>query len=394
MQQDPVPVKQIAYLSSFACLMDKCPDMCCREWNIRLSEHDRDVFKNHAPELLDSIVTGIYSPYEMRKNQHGECVQLHEGKCRIHANYGEDMLPDICHAYPRKFIKVDDEVYIVASLSCPESLRIALYSNSPDDFLLWHAKESNRVRDSIHSVKTNDQGTALAEGPLPIYTFMQSVISKKDYSAEEALSRLIYISFQLDNKGSASSARLQDMLQHDEFIQQMRILNRIPEEAMKQNLMQLLEFIFAVIPNSRITYFQFLQHVDTVFGNHLDEATRITANYARLKTNWDTQKPLYDAILKNLLRVQLSRVLFPEGVNQGERMAGIQKIALEFLVIKTALMCLESDVQTLLPSEEIISLLQTITKQFQVVDPVKCDAFLARSSWSDYNQLMGMVLNY
>jgi lysine-N-methylase len=90
-----------------------------------LTEHDPA-----ARALIDNAVelTPEGPDYgRLRFTEAGRCTLLEpSGLCGIHARFGHEALFDVCLTYPRYFNRVDDDVELYGSLSCPEVARLAL----------------------------------------------------------------------------------------------------------------------------------------------------------------------------------------------------------------------------------------------------------------------------
>lgn len=84
-------------------------------------------FYAQAPELLNSIEDGAAGSKIMQKDKAtGFCVKFEDGLCGIQKKYGEDLLGDACHFYPRVPRMCGDKIYFSATMSCPEIARIFL----------------------------------------------------------------------------------------------------------------------------------------------------------------------------------------------------------------------------------------------------------------------------
>jgi lysine-N-methylase len=61
------------------------------------------------------------------RNSDGECTLLTANRlCSVQAKHGESMMPAICNAYPRKYVRAGSRQSVYATLGCPETARVAL----------------------------------------------------------------------------------------------------------------------------------------------------------------------------------------------------------------------------------------------------------------------------
>ncbi len=109
-------VKQ-AIFDKFLCLADKCPDTCCKGWQVVLDD-------GSVMPFVDNV-----------------CPYLNEkGLCKKVLKDGEDSLDYVCHMYPRHVEEYEDLREWSVSLSCPEAVNMTLqdqkhmeYSVTEDD---------------------------------------------------------------------------------------------------------------------------------------------------------------------------------------------------------------------------------------------------------------------
>lgn len=117
---------QTQAVARFSCLGDRCPDTCCKGWDMQVMENTLTKYRHLAPELLPSVVEVQGSPIMKRDPATDCCVKLEQGLCSIHRDYGADMLGDACRFFPRITRSLGELVVMSAALSCPESARLML----------------------------------------------------------------------------------------------------------------------------------------------------------------------------------------------------------------------------------------------------------------------------
>jgi len=136
MYEDPPPIRMPAHLSEFRCIGPACEDHCCYGWDIAV---DRGSYERYR--TLPSKGLGKRLRKALRLNRKdasdaryarflrvgGACPFLTPARlCRIHAELGEDFLPDTCALFPRHVRARSGWIDLTASLACPEIARRAL----------------------------------------------------------------------------------------------------------------------------------------------------------------------------------------------------------------------------------------------------------------------------
>ena len=127
-------ITRINLLKNFQCLGDKCEDTCCRGWGMQVDKKTKELYEKETPELLEAITTGEADIIMKRDTSTDTCVKLEGGFCSIHSKYGTKFLGDACHFYPRITRKFGDINIMSAATSCPEIVRLALFSENPFEF--------------------------------------------------------------------------------------------------------------------------------------------------------------------------------------------------------------------------------------------------------------------
>ena len=167
-----------SYFDSFRCIADKCPDGCCKEWDVQVDPTSAAYYRNLPGDLGDKL-------RQVLKDEDGETYMTIEngrcpmwradGLCRIQAQLGEVALCKTCRDFPRLTHDYGDFVEMGLELSCPEAARLILtappappiveevsggsapeYDGDAMDVLLRTRKEA------LSLLETPDIGTVLA----------------------------------------------------------------------------------------------------------------------------------------------------------------------------------------------------------------------------------------
>ena len=114
------------YFDRFQCIAGRCPDSCCKEWDVQVDEtaaalyrslpgslgdHLREVLRTEDSETVMTIIDGRCPMWRA------------DGLCRIQAELGESALCKTCREFPRLTHDYGDFLEQQLELSCPEAAR-------------------------------------------------------------------------------------------------------------------------------------------------------------------------------------------------------------------------------------------------------------------------------
>ncbi len=120
------------YYKMFSCIADKCPDSCCKKWEIVIDSNTINKYEKLESSFGEKIKSFISKDEEgdcCFALEDGKCPFLNsEGLCDIHIELGEDYTSEICRNHPRFIEEYDGFTEISLSLSCPEANRIIMTS--------------------------------------------------------------------------------------------------------------------------------------------------------------------------------------------------------------------------------------------------------------------------
>ncbi len=128
------------YLQRFQCVGSACVENCCTGWQVGIDKSTYQKYqaikleplaslvRQHVRKSAGSVAVGAsYAAISLKTEQ--ACPFLDEARlCQIHAGLGEQALSTTCSQYPRIYTLEGSHVGVAASLSCPESARLALAS--------------------------------------------------------------------------------------------------------------------------------------------------------------------------------------------------------------------------------------------------------------------------
>lgn len=119
------------YYDTFRCIASRCPDSCCKEWDVQVDDDAAEYYRSLPGALGDRL-------REVLREADGETVMTivdgrcpmwrQDGLCRIQAELGEEALCHTCREFPRLRHDYGHFVEQGLELSCPEAARIILSS--------------------------------------------------------------------------------------------------------------------------------------------------------------------------------------------------------------------------------------------------------------------------
>ena len=121
------------YYDRFRCVASRCPDSCCKEWEVQVDDGSAAYYRNLPGALGDRLrqVLRQENGEWLMTIEEGRCpMWRQDGLCRIQAELGEAALCKTCREFPRLTHDYGDFVELGLELSCPEAARCILSDGS------------------------------------------------------------------------------------------------------------------------------------------------------------------------------------------------------------------------------------------------------------------------
>lgn len=119
-----------AYFDEFQCLAGRCPDSCCKEWEVEIDDRTAAYYRSLPGALGDRLRAVLKDDPEwgtVMTIQDGRCpMWCDDGLCRIQAELGHDALCKTCREFPRLCHDYGTFREYGLELSCPEAARLIL----------------------------------------------------------------------------------------------------------------------------------------------------------------------------------------------------------------------------------------------------------------------------
>lgn len=149
---------------TFSCIGSKCPDTCCKGWEVDIDDETFLNYKSVNGKFGDKLRENIKThngEYYFPSGIKGRCPFLDSSNlCEIYKNLGEESLCDICTEYPRFYQSYDNYEQVDLSISCVEAGRL-LYSTDKMRYILRDDDDYNlHVKDKAEYYRSKVQGIA------------------------------------------------------------------------------------------------------------------------------------------------------------------------------------------------------------------------------------------
>ena len=118
------------WYKKFSCIADKCPDSCCKEWDVVVDDLSYERYRKlDTPfgKKLNEVMVIDSDGDRIFTLQKGRCPFWNEDcLCDIYINLGEDALCETCKRFPRIVMGYADREEHILSFACPEAAKIML----------------------------------------------------------------------------------------------------------------------------------------------------------------------------------------------------------------------------------------------------------------------------
>ncbi len=182
-------IRKPAYFDSFCCIADKCPDSCCKEWEVEVDEKSAAFYRSLEGPLGDRLRAVLKDDPEwgaVMTIEDGRCPMWRaDGLCRIQGELGHDALCKTCRDFPRLRHDYGTFHELGLELSCPEAARLIL--SSPYVPMLV---------EEVPGGDSPDYDEEAMEVLLQTRARALEILQHPDYSITEALTLLLYYGYQ------------------------------------------------------------------------------------------------------------------------------------------------------------------------------------------------------
>ena len=179
-----------SYFRDFHCIAEKCPDSCCKEWEVQVDEKSAALYRSLQGPLGERLRAVMRDDPEwgtVMINEEGRCpMWRQDGLCRIHAELGHDALCKTCRDFPRLCHDYGSFQEFGLELSCPEAARLILGTRDTE----------MRVYEVDGGEEPDYEGEAM-ELLLRSRKEARKLLYDSRFSVQEALVLLLYYGYQV-----------------------------------------------------------------------------------------------------------------------------------------------------------------------------------------------------
>lgn len=359
---------------------------------MQLTEETVKQYEREAPELLAAVATGESEWIMKRDAVTDYCVKFDKGWCGIHAQYGDAMLGDACHFFPRITRALGDALVMGASVSCPEIARASLLQDGGFSLIETHA---SRVPYSLKAYLPDCMSQSEA---LDVHQLFMKAALDEERSAETSLRLISSVARSLDFQPKESWAKASAFYMktaearlcepetniNDPF-NVLNALQGLIGAARKSDRARLMQTIGAMEQALHVSLDWELLTIKT----HDDSLQRFQA----MQQFWQDHCAAYYApVLRRWLAAQCSASLFPfAGLGQtlAER---ITIIGVRLATVKLALMSACFMAQATIAEDDAIRVIQSIARFMDhLADPAFSLAIYAETGWVREARLAGLL---
>jgi hypothetical protein len=363
------------FVKDFKCLQDKCPNSCCKGWDMQIDDKTISKYLNH-PDLAN--IVNIEEKILKRAND-DYCFKASAGLCLVHEKYGEDYLGDACYFYPRIIRKIQDQYIVSASMSCPEITRLILFEENIFDL------SKDYLPRIPQQIKSYDDLSA--EHVSYIQKKIINMIMDKEKNAEQVMLQLLSMSrsFQFTNK--------QTWFEAIDFIVDNNI-NIDARNTDDSNPYKLLHSLILIARNVKghdgnILLKNIIDKMQTTLNCKFDENNLDIIcydeehhSYNNSLQQYQNNKDYYDKILKRYLAAQILVSFFPFSNNPYEVM---KIIAVKFATIRLTYICY-------LDMEKIVEITHVLSRLFDhLANNQFAIAIYNNYGWQTENEIADMI---
>ncbi len=211
------------YYKNFKCIADKCPDSCCKDWDVVVDEESESFYNSVNTEFGEKIRSLTITDNDGDRifvSQNGKCPFWNKDMlCDIYINLGEEHLCETCKNFPRITQDYTDFVEHTLSLACPEGARLILEEeNDYSEFDNFIYNESDKLMDFLLKARAKtskifkDRKLSFAQRLKEALRYNKDIQNSLDEIFEsESVSDLSYI-FELHNKLEIMSNEWKEIL--------------------------------------------------------------------------------------------------------------------------------------------------------------------------------------
>lgn len=110
----------------FVCAADRCPDTCCKGWDIVVDDETLAFYRETGDKRLLERIAPDSDGDMVITFENGVCPFLEGGLCSVQKRYGERRICTTCRVFPRVCHDYTEFEERLLTLACPETARLMI----------------------------------------------------------------------------------------------------------------------------------------------------------------------------------------------------------------------------------------------------------------------------
>lgn len=298
------------FYDEFRCIADKCHMTCCMQWKIAVDEKTLSRWKKTFlnGKRLDIPVKKCGREGIIRLNKNGDCPYLKEGLCSLVSNFGEDILSETCHTFPRQIHEFPDRRELSVVSCCPAVI----------DFLHTDSKLVFQNLDAVHG-----------DINFSIRNLMMEIVGNKNYDVNSALLMAFYILLDIEKKDTLSPEDISEYQKEStlaSLYQAIKALTPDKAQCLKENNELWLDIVYNYRKEG--LYTKYIEDISLLAEEILDKGTDMPLEA------FHKEFAEYENLFRNYLVSELfTNILIPES-DRESMVVMFQWICMEYAVIR------------------------------------------------------------
>lgn len=373
------------FVGNFCCDSSKCIKNCCTKYaKIRIDDYMVELYRRHAPELLDGIIEkdGGYC----LKIENLACVffDKEDSLCTIHKKYGASFLPEICCFYPQKYKTIGDKIYVEPTFPCGEMIRAAIFS---DASYKWEKVSVSRVPAKFRDVKKDPDN--LGNSFVDVHEAVMDYVNKiaEEHNSEEMLLKLLILSQNLDEVNRFDWPVMVNRLIR---IAEKKELKDIYEKASQVDTTELLDnYFLCVLGLTKIVRKEGLTEVVASIVNFVENN-----NKEQIREFWKERiiNSEVEKVLKNYIKAKVSSMAFPVLIWE-DCLDDLLFIIINYIGIRYALMANFENLNEENFQDEIIKIINSFESSFYLVQKLHEYKKLRDLKLNEFDNISALLVN-
>ena len=375
------------YLHRFQCVGTTCEETCCNGWQIDMDKATYQRYKTipikPLAERVAACVSKLPEPSSRRYakiklDAEGNCPLLDDRKlCSLQGQLGVEYLSHTCRDYPRSYSRNGLTLGAHASLSCPETARLALLAPDAMDLspiTLGFANDTQVPLAVFKPAPTSEADPIQTHGDL-LNAALRAVVQVPMLDAANAVviggvmvrqaARIATGEGPLDARRNAVAGAVAGFLDADTLLEARRRNEALdtPREPQIKLLLEIAELYFN---NAAHTSFR------TVLGEALEglkldgaDPDSIAIRYVRAQSEWlDPYDAAHPHVLKNYVINHLGKSVFPAASASGVEDEYLS-LCIRFAFLRFCLVGTAARHGRLLTDEQVVKVVYTFARRIE-----------------------------